>query len=370
MAKDFYETLGVARNASPDEIKAAFRKLAHQHHPDKAGGDADKFKEVNAAYQVLSNPEKRKAYDQYGASFEEARARGGFSGFENFRDFADFAEASRNGQGGNRVQFDFGNLSDLFGGIGDIFGGGTGRGGRRSGGADLQIEIAIPFREAVFGATRELTLERNRPCGSCDGSGAERGSKQTRCRACGGRGQVVRSIGLGFGMNMACPDCGGTGSVVDKPCRACRGQGVTAARDKLSVKIPAGIDDGQAIRLERQGQAGGRGGEVGDLYVRVRVVPDRRFTRDGDDVHREVEILFTTAALGGTVEVESLDGTLTLKIPEGTQSGKVFQLRGEGVPNVHGRGRGNLFVRVQVTTPKRLNRRQRELLEQLRAEEK
>lgn len=367
MAKDFYDTLGVGKNATPDEIKAAFRKLAHKFHPDKAGGDAEKFKEINAAYQVLSNPEKRKTYDQYGASFEEARARGGFSGFENFRDFADYAEAFRNGQGGNRVQFDFGNLGDLFGGLGDIFG--TRGGGGRAGGADMQIEIAVPFLEAVFGTTREVTLDRARPCPHCRGLGAEPGSKQTRCRTCHGRGQVVRSIGLGFGMSSPCLDCGGRGSTPDKLCRQCHGQGMTSTRDKLSIKLPAGIDDGQAIRLEGQGQAGGRGGEAGDLYVRVRVVPDARFKREGDDIVVEAEISFPVAALGGTVEVPGLDGSSMLKIPEGTPSGKVFRLRGKGVPNVHGRGRGDLLVHIQVRTPSKLSRRQRELLEQLRDEE-
>ncbi len=371
MAKDYYEILGVARSASPDEIKAAFRKLAHQYHPDKAGGDAEKFKAVNAAYQVLSNPDKRKAYDQYGPAFEQARAQGGFSGFENFRDFSDYAEAFRNGQSGNRVQFDFGNLGDIFGGLGDIFGARSA--GVRSGEADMQIEIAVPFREAVFGTTREVTLERTRACQHCRGSGAEPGSKQTRCRTCGGRGQVVRSIGLGFGMSTACPDCGGTGQTVDKPCRSCRGNGATMAREQLTIKIPAGIDDGQAVRLEGQGQAtavagqaGGRGGSTGDLYVRVAVVPDKRFKREGDDLITEAEISFPVAALGGTVKVSAIDGDFELKIPEGTQPGRVFRVRGKGVPNVHGRGHGDLLVRVTIATPTRLSRRQRELLEQFR----
>ncbi|MDD5110121.1 MAG: molecular chaperone DnaJ [Patescibacteria group bacterium] len=368
MAKDFYETLGVGRSATPEEIKVAFRKLAHQYHPDKAGGNAEKFKEINAAYQVLSDPDKRKQYDQYGATFEQARARGGFQGFDNFRDFADYAQAFRNGDQGNRVEFDFGNLGDLFGGLGDVFGFSSG-GGRRAaqrGGADMQVEIAVPFRDAVFGTARELILERHRACAECGGSGAQPGTKSSRCRTCGGRGQVVRSIGLGFGMQAVCPDCGGAGSVAEHPCKACRGKGTQRTREKLNVKIPAGIDDGQAIRLTGQGESAGRGGSAGDLYVRVRVVPDERISREGQDLKMENPISFATAALGGTIDLETLDGTVTLKIPEGTQSGKVFRIRGKGVPDLGGHGRGDLLVRVEVQTPTRLNRKQRDILEQFR----
>jgi len=367
MAKDYYDILGVSRSASQEDIKVAFRKLAHQFHPDKAGGNTEKFKEINAAYQVLSSVDKRKQYDQFGASFEQARAQGGFSGFENFRDFADYTQAFRNGQGANgqRVQFDFGNLGEMFGGLGDLFGFGGGNTSRSRGG-DLQIEIAIPFREAVFGTTRELTLERERPCSTCQGSGAEPGSKVSRCRTCGGQGRILRSIGLGFGLPTECPDCGGAGSKADQACKTCRGRGAVTTREKLSVKIPAGIDDGQAIHLGGQGQAGGKGRGAGDLYVRVRVVPDPRFRREGDHVRVEAEIPFTLATLGGVLKLETLDGEIALKIPEGTQSGKTIRVRERGVPNVHGHGRGDLLVDVRVKTPTRISRQQRKLLEELR----
>ncbi len=367
MAQDYYELLGVARNASTAEIKAAFRRLAHQHHPDKAGGDAEKFKQINEAYQVLMNPEKRQQYDQYGATFEQARAAGGFSGFGGFRDFADYVEAFRN-NGGQSVEFDFGNLGDLFGGIGEIFGVRSGRGRHHRQGEDLETEITLSLREAAVGAGRDVTLDRQRPCASCDGSGAESGSKLVRCKPCGGRGQVVRSVGLGFGMTVVCDACGGRGETPDKICRACRGRGVQQRRETVTIKVPAGIDDGQAIRLSGQGQATPRG-ESGDLYVRVRVLPDERFTREGDILTTTVSISFSTAALGGKVDVETLEGTTSLKIPEGTQSGKVFRLSGKGMPRVSGSGRGDLLVAVRVKTPTRLNRRQRQLLEELREAE-
>lgn len=366
MPRDYYEVFGVSRGASAEEIKAAFRKLAHQHHPDKAGGNAEKFKEINEAYQVLSNPEKRQQYDRYGATFEHARAQGGFSGFGSFRDFADFTEAFRNGNGSSGGS-DFGNLGDLFGGLGEIFGARAAGRSRADRGQDLAVEIALGFREAVFGTTRELALDRDRACQTCAGRGAEPGSKLTRCRACGGQGQVVRSFGLGFGLSTVCNECGGRGEKPEKICRSCRGRGLRARRETITIKIPAGIDDGQAIRIAGEGQAA-RGAAAGDLYVRVRVVPDQRFRRTGDNLETTLSVSFPTAALGGTVTLETLDGPTALKIPEGTLSGQVIRLRGKGVPNVQGRGRGDLLARVQVATPAKLTRRQRQLLEELRQE--
>lgn len=363
MAKDYYEILGVGRSASTDEIKAAFRKLAHQYHPDKAGGNAEKFKEANVAYQVLSSAEKRRQYDQYGSSFEQPGQPGGSSGFGGVRDFSDFAEAFRSGG----ASFDVGDLSDLFGGLGEIFGGRGGTKRARRSGGDVQVEITLPLRQAVFGTTRELQLGRERQCPSCSGSGAQPGSSTARCRACGGRGQVVREIGLGFGMPSVCAECGGLGSRPEKPCRDCHGAGVSFARETITVKIPAGIDDGQAIRIAGAGQAA-RGTAAGDLYVRVQVAPDQRFRRTGDNLETTVSVSFPTAALGGTVTLETLDGPTAVKIPEGTPSGKVIRLRGKGVPNVQGRGRGDVLVRVQVAIPAKLTRRQRQLLEELRQE--
>ena len=366
MSKDYYKILGVAKNTSSEEIRKAYYKLAHEHHPHK-GGDEAKMKEINEAYSVLGNMEKRQQYDQYGQTFEQARAQGGFSGFEGFRDFSDFAEAFRQsgGANNNNFSFEFGDLGDIFG---DLFGRGGRTKTRRSGqraGSDLRTEITLDFLEAIFGTQKTINYERAVVCANCKGEGAEPGSKVATCQNCGGTGQVLRSIGFGIGLPSVCPQCQGEGKKAEKPCKQCHGQGTTSQKEIINVKIPAGIDSDQTIRLEGRGQAGAKGAEAGDLYVTVRVRPDPRFERDGDDILSQVEISFTQAALGGKIEIDTVDGKINLKIPEGTQSGKIFKLSGKGVPRLQGRGRGDYLVHVIVKTPTKLSRRQKELLKEL-----
>jgi len=361
MGKDYYKILGVDKNASQEEIKKAFRKKAHQYHPDKAGGDEAKFKEVNEAYQVLGNEKKRAQYDQFGSAFEQAQAGGGFHGFEGFRDFSDFSE-------GFNINID--DIGDIFGGFGDIFGFGA-RGGKRATrtkGSDIHASLSIGFEEAVFGTEKEIKLNKTVRCDKCGGSGAEPGSKIETCAACGGRGRIMKTQKTIFGNMQAritCPDCGGEGKTYAQKCSKCRGNGVYGTITALKVKIPAGINDGEVIRLAGQGEAGERGAPSGDLYLRISVKKDPRFRRVGDDIFSETDISFTQAALGDKIEVETVDGPVKLKIPEGTQSGTSFRLRGKGAHRLHGRGRGSHIVRVNVKTPKNLTRKQKQLLKEL-----
>ncbi len=360
MAKDYYEILGVNKNASQEEIKQSFRRLAHKHHPDKAGGDEQKFKEINEAYQVLSNQQKREQYDRFGQTFEQARSQGGFGGFEGFRDFADFASAFQNG---NSASFDF-DLGDIFG---DIFGFGSSRTkrGRSRVGADIEAELTIDFNQAVFGSQKEIILNKEEICSECAGSGIEPGAKIVTCPECGGTGQTMRRAGFGISFSTVCPACEGTGRRGEKACRRCQGKGREKKEKRLKIKIPAGIDNGQTIRLAGEGQSAGKGSRAGDLYLRLRVLPDKEFTRDGYDILTQAEINFTQAALGDKIEINTVDGLVKLKIPEGTQSGKEFRIRGRGVPHLHSRSRGDQIVKIIVKTPSRLSRRQKELLKQL-----
>lgn len=360
MAKDYYKILGVSKDASQDEIKRAFRELAHKYHPDKNGGNAEKFKEINEAYQVLGDPEKRQQYDQFGTTFEQAQAQGGFSGFEGFRDFSGFA---------NGFDFDFGDLGDIFG-FGDIFGGGQ-RKAKASRGRDIEVEMEIDFREAVFGAEKVLELYKPSVCEKCGGKGADPESKIMTCHTCRGSGrvqQVQRTFFGTFQTVTTCPTCGGEGKRAEKECSECHGSGVVRAFKKLKIKIPAGIDNGETIRLSGEGEAGKRGGKPGDLFVTIKVRPHHEFKRQKNDILSKVGISFTQAALGDKIEVETLDGKIKLKIPAGTQSGQIFRLKGKGVPYLHGYGRGDHLVEVAVITPTRLSKRQRELLEELARE--
>ena len=364
MTKDYYNILGVAKNASAEEIRKIYYKLAHQHHPHK-GGDEAKMKEINEAYSVLGNPEKRQQYDQYGATFEQARTQGGFGGFEGFRDFSDFAQAFRSGGNNNSsFSFEFGDLGDIFG---DLFSGGgrTRTKTRQRQGADIQAEINIDFNEAIFGNQKTINFERHQLCQICGGKGAEPGSKVKTCQTCGGTGQVLKNIGFGLGFPSVCPDCQGEGKKPEKFCHHCRGKGVINQTENLTVKIPAGIDHGQAIRLEGKGHEAGKGSAAGDLYLKIRVRPDARFKRDSFNIITKAEISFTQAALGGKIEIDTVEGKVNLKIPEGTQSGKIFKLSGKGVPHLGGRGRGDQFIEIIVKTPTRLSKKQRELLREL-----
>lgn len=367
MGKDYYNILGVDKSASQEDIKKAFRKKAHEFHPDKKGGDEAKFKEANEAYQVLGDSDKRVKYDQFGSSFEHGQAGGGFGGFEGF-------------SGGANINMD--DLGDIFGGFGDIFGfssrGGQGRGGARAKrGSDIQVHMTIEFMEAVFGVEKEVSLNKTIQCSKCGGEGAEPGSKIETCSACGGRGQIARvqrTILGNMQVNMTCSTCEGKGKIHSQKCSKCVGHGIVKEVVNLKIKIPAGIEDDGVIRLTGQGEAGEKGASSGDLYIQVKIKKDRRFERDGDDILTHTEISFTQAVLGDKIEVETVDGPVNLKIPEGTQSGAEFVLRGRGVQYLQSRSpfgsaqgkRGDHFITVKVRIPKNLNKKQKELLKEAR----
>lgn len=369
MADNHYDVLGVSKGASQDEIKKAYRKLAHQHHPDKKGGDEAKFKDINKAYQTIGNEQKRKQYDQFGSAHEQA---GGAPGGANWDDFArqqaGGAGGPFGGGGGQRVEYDFGDLGDV---MGDIFGFGGRRGGTRTqqqSGSDIQTEMTIQFREAVFGAEKTVELHKQVACSHCKGDGAEPGSKIDTCTTCKGRGQIERPVQtvLGtFRSAAVCPDCHGEGKKASQKCKDCHGEGRKRESEKIKVKIPAGINDGETIRLAGKGEAGARGSGVGDLYIGIRVTSDPAFVREEDNIISESSISFSQAALGDKVEIVTLDGPVFLKIPSGTQSGKVFRIKEKGVPHLRTRGRGDHLVTVRVVIPSKLNREQKKVIEQL-----
>ena len=359
--RDYYEVLGLSKGATAEEIKKAYRKLAMKYHPDYNPGDKDaeeKFKEINEANEVLSDPEKRQRYDQYGfagvdPSYGAGQGAGGFGGF--------------GGAGGV-------DLGDIFGDIfGSGFGGGFGGfgGSTRSNpnaprkGRDLRVNITLEFSEAVHGCVKKIQLTRQKPCEKCGGSGAEKGTSPETCPDCGGRGFVMRQQRTPFGVmqtQQPCQRCGGKGQIIKNPCKACRGTGKTAQRSTLEVKIPAGINDDQSIALRGQGDAGMNGGPSGDVIVTVSVRPDSIFQRDGYDIWVNVPITYTQAVLGAEIVVPTVDGKVEYTVPEGTQSGTKFRLRGKGVQYLNGRGRGDQYVVVTVEIPKKLNKTQREAL--------
>ncbi len=345
--RDYYEVLAVSREATEQEIKSAYRKLALKHHPDRNPGDRaaeERFKEAAEAYAVLADGEKRAAYDRFGHAGVSSTTGAGFDPTI----FADFGDI-------------FGGLRDIFG-FGDIFGGGR-RGGPQRG-SDLRYDLEISFEESARGIETGIQIPRQEQCETCRGSGAAPGSAPSVCPHCSGRGQIRYQQGF-FTVAQTCRQCGGAGRVITKPCAECHGNGVIARQRKLTVKIPAGIASGQRLRLQNEGEAGSAGGPPGDLYVVVHVQESSVFQREGDDLFCRVPITFPIAALGGEVKVPTLDGHETLAVPEGTQSGHVFRLRAKGMPSVTGRGRGDLHVAVDVSTPKKLTRDQRQLLEQL-----
>jgi molecular chaperone DnaJ len=363
MAKNFYDILGVPKSATADEIKRAYRKLAHQYHPDKGSGNEEKFKEVNEAYQVLSSEEKRSQYDQYGQTFEQAqRNGGGFSGGDPFGGFG-FGGFNQ-GQGG--VEFD---LGDIFG---DLFGTGSERSARRrTRGVDLEMELSIAFREAVFGVEKTITVEKQDKCPVCSGSGAQPGSKVITCPKCHGQGQIRTQRRTIFGniqSSVSCDRCDGSGQVPENPCTECKGSGVKRMQKTLEVRVPAGIDDGQRIRVTGEGEVGYKGSNPGDLYLLIHVLPDKVFTRDGQNIMLEVPISFAQAALGTKIVVPTVDGEVELKVPAGTQSGKVFKLSGKGVPFVGSSRRGDMLVTVLVLVPQKLTKKETELLKKLHEE--
>jgi molecular chaperone DnaJ len=349
--RDYYEVLGVGRDASDEDIKKAFRKLAKQHHPDMNDGDKSseiKFKEVNEAYEVLSDPEKKARYDQFG----HAGMQGG-AGFGGFGDFT-------GGFG------DIGDIFDMF--TGGMFGGS--RGARRTGpqqGANLRYDLAISFEEAAFGAEKEITFTREGLCDTCGGSGARPGTSRKTCPTCGGRGQVTSSVRTPLGMMSStrpCTDCGGEGSRVESPCLDCGGRGHVRKRRTLKIRIPAGIDSDQRIPIRGEGEPGARGGPAGDLYVHVTVRAHKLYRREGYNLSYEMPISFAQAALGDKMDVPTLEGPVTLNIPEGTQPDSTFRLEGRGIQRLQGRGKGDLFITVRLEVPQKLDAKQKELLQQ------
>ena len=342
--QDLYEVLGVPQTADESEIKKAYRRLAMKYHPDRNQGDAEaeeRFKEVQAAYEVLSDADKRAIYDRYGHAGLNQQAGPGGPGGAGFGDI----------------------FGDVFA---DIFGGGGGRGGRASAGrgADLRYELEITLEEAFRGKTATLDIPVLVNCDTCDGSGAKPGTKPVACNTCGGHGQVRIQQGF-FSLQQTCPQCRGAGQVITDPCPDCRGAGRVQKPKKLEVKIPPGVDTGDRIRLSGEGEGGRRGGPPGDLYVDIHLRPHALFERDGGDLYTEVPISVVTAALGGELEVPSLEGRLSLSVPAGTQTGRVFRLRGKGMPSVRGREVGDLMVRATVETPVNLDERQEKLLREL-----
>lgn len=369
MSKDYYKVLGVEKAATQEEVKKAFRKLAHQYHPDKASGNEVKFKEINEAYQVVGNPEKRKQYDQHGADFEQQGGFGGGMGWEDFMRQARQQQGGGFGGGPSGINFDFGDIGDLFG---DLFGfsarGGSGGGRRRAQGADIEVKVDLDFKEAVFGVQKELEVYKTSACKHCDGSGAEPGSSLKKCNTCGGNGvveQIQRTILGAMRARAACPDCRGAGTKPDKACSECTGTGVRKQSAKFHVKIPAGIDDNQMIRLDGEGETAPYGGVAGDLYVRVRVKPHKGLLRKKQDIHSEVTVSFAQAALGTHTDIETLDGKVELKIPAGTQSGKIFKLKGKGVPHLGSNDRGDQLITVTLKTPAKLSKQEKKLYKEL-----
>ncbi|MBU2884490.1 molecular chaperone DnaJ [Gilvimarinus agarilyticus] len=349
MAKrDYYDILGVSKDASAPELKKAYRRVAMKHHPDRNPGDAEseeKFKEASEAYEVLSDEQKRAAYDQFGHAGVDGQG----------------------GMGGGAGAGGFGNFSDIFGDVfGDIFGGAGGGRGRRGGptrGSDLRYTLDLTLEDAVRGSQVQIKVPRLAHCDTCDGSGAKPGSSPVTCSTCGGVGQVRMQQGF-FSVQQACPNCHGRGTVISDPCGSCHGQGRVEETKTLSVKVPPGVDTGDRIRLSGEGEAGAEGGPSGDLYVQMNVKEHEIFTRDGRDLYCEVPIDFVQATLGGEIEVPTLDGRVKLKVPAETQTGKLFRLRGKGVAPVRGGAAGDLMCRVVIETPVNLTSKQKELLQQ------
>ena len=348
--RDYYEVLGITKGAGEDEIKKAYKKMARKYHPDLNPGDKEaeeKFKEVNEAYEVLSDPDKKARYDQYGHAGVDPNFGAG-AGFDG--------------------SFDFGDLGDIFG---NFFGGGFGGGGRRTNpnapqrGESIRLSLTISFEEAAFGCEKEITVERMEQCGTCSGSGCAAGTTPEVCPDCHGTGtvQVRRQTPMGvFATSSPCTRCGGKGRIIHQPCKDCHGTGSVRKRKTIQATIPAGIDNGQTISIRGQGHAGVNGGPAGDLLITITVRPHELFRREGTSVLCEAPITFAQAVLGAELEIPTIDGKVKYTLPEGTQSGTTFRLKGKGIPSINGRGRGDQYVTVYIETPRNLNKEQKEAL--------
>ena len=356
MSKDYYNILGVSRNASKEEIKKAYRQLAHKYHPDKAGGDEKKFKEINEAYQVLSNDRKRTQYDQFGAGGPHHFGGQAVSGWEDlFRGFDGFS--------GFR---DTGDLGDIFG---DIFGQRRAR-RYKSKAQDISIDLELALEDIYNGLKKDVKLRKTVKCSYCKGTGGEPGSSMKQCFTCRGSGEVhqaQRTFFGSFSRVTTCSVCQGEGEIPEKICKKCRGKGITTDIETITVSVPFGVDDGQIIKLEGQGEAGKKGELPGDLYIRIHLKKHRYFVKKGDDIYHELSISFTQAVLGDKIEIPTLEGKVKLKIPAGIQSRKLIRIRGKGIPRASG-GRGDQFVEIQIKTPKKISQKVRNLLKKLKQE--
>ncbi len=354
MAKDYYELLGVSKTASKDEIKKAFHKLAHKHHPDK-GGDEARFKEINEAYQTLSDEQKRAQYDRFGAGGPQGQGFGSGAGSQAGWDF-DFSGFT--GGGAEGFQFD---LGDIFG---DMFGGG----GRARRGRDISVDIQITFAESIFGTERKVLINKISACETCNGSGAAPGAKTKKCETCNGQGKIneMRQSFLGsFSSVRACNVCHGSGTVPEESCKTCGGEGVRKKNEEITIRVPAGINPGEMIRLSGQGEAIPHG-TAGDLYIKIHIEKDKRFSRDGNNLIMDLPIKLTDSLLGASYDIETLDGKVKFDIPEGTSSGDILRVKGKGVPA--GKSRGDLLVKVVIKTPTKLSRTAKDLINKLKEE--
>jgi molecular chaperone DnaJ len=358
MAKDYYETLGVNKGATKEEIKKAFYKLAHKYHPDKKEGNEAKFKEVNEAYQVLSDDAKRSKYDQFGAGFENMGQAGGYGGGAGFEGF-DFSGFQNGG-----ADFDFGNLNDIFS---DFFGGGGRAQARR--GRDISTEIQISFSDAVFGVERKILITKMSSCLTCKGSGAKEGSKMETCKTCNGQGKIHEAKRTIFGTisnTKICDTCHGTGEVPKEACETCKGKGVLRREEEIALNIPAGIRDGEMVRMTGHGEAISKG-TTGDLYIKINVAPHPVFKRDGHDLVMNLNIKLSDALLGTKYPIETLDGEIEVTIPEGVTINEILRVKGKGVPIAKGK-RGDLLIKLNIKLPSKLNKKSKELIEKLKEE--
>ena len=354
MSKDYYKILGLEKNASAEEIKKAFRTLAHQYHPDKPTGNAAKFKEINEAYQTLSDSTKRSQYDQFGSNYENMGGFGGASGF-NWSDM------------GGGFNGDFGDLGDIFG---DFFGGAMGgsRGRKSSRGKDMEFSMTLDFLEAAFGVKKDISVTKNSKCTHCSGTGGEPGSQKITCKTCNGRGQIskIKKTIIGNIQTASiCDDCGGAGSSYDKKCTQCKASGVVRATEVITVEVPAGIEDGMSIKLNGRGEAGPNNAPSGDIYLHVAINGHKKFTRERDTVYSIEYVSYSTMVLGGKIDVETIHGPVTLKVPDGTPSGKEFLLKGKGIAKFQRSGLGDHIVKLIVDVPTSVTRQERKIIEEL-----